>query len=225
MFFGEQVMGEGRREAKFYAADGVAPPPQAGIPSVLFRAFVGVFAKDPMAQCSTFWVVASVLTQRGCGFFPRRTMKLNKVAMMFAVAALATAAGAQTRVTAARRPGHRLTGKRHRRTGLEEVAPMNCAGAMPTDARNGCRLRRRSGSRRGCTRPARSGSPGSRAASKVTFAADASSTSTSRPAGRPRQAGRLGLEDQGREPRSDHPVGHTDWIGTGRTTEAVGPPR
>jgi len=44
-----------------------------------------------------------VFTQRGCGFFPkRRTMKkLNKVALAFAVAALATAAGAQTRVTAA----------------------------------------------------------------------------------------------------------------------------
>src|SRR6476659_4329666 len=44
-----------------------------------------------------------VFTQRGCGFFPkRRTMKkLNKVALMFAVAALATAAGAHTRVTAA----------------------------------------------------------------------------------------------------------------------------
>jgi OmpA-OmpF porin, OOP family len=44
-----------------------------------------------------------VFTQRGCGFFPkRRTMKkLNKVALLFAVAALATAAGAQTRVTAA----------------------------------------------------------------------------------------------------------------------------
>src|SRR5512140_1726166 len=41
-------------------------------------------------------------TQRGCGFFPkRRTMKkLNKVALAFAVAALATAAGAQP-VTAA----------------------------------------------------------------------------------------------------------------------------
>jgi len=41
-------------------------------------------------------------TQRGCGFFPkRRTMKkLNKVALVFAVAALATAAGAQP-VTAA----------------------------------------------------------------------------------------------------------------------------
>jgi OOP family OmpA-OmpF porin len=37
-------------------------------------------------------------SQRGCGFFPkRRTMKkLNKVAMLFASAALATAAGAQT---------------------------------------------------------------------------------------------------------------------------------
>jgi OmpA-OmpF porin, OOP family len=44
-----------------------------------------------------------VFSQRGCGFFPkRRTMKkLNKVALMFAVAALASAAGAQTRVTAA----------------------------------------------------------------------------------------------------------------------------
>jgi OOP family OmpA-OmpF porin len=44
-----------------------------------------------------------MLTQRSCGFFPkRRTMKkLNKVALMFATAALATAAGAQTRVTAA----------------------------------------------------------------------------------------------------------------------------
>jgi OOP family OmpA-OmpF porin len=43
-----------------------------------------------------------VFTQRGCGFFPkRRTMKkLNKVALVFAAAALATAAGAQT-VTAA----------------------------------------------------------------------------------------------------------------------------
>lgn len=44
-----------------------------------------------------------VFTQRGCGFFPkRRTMKkLNKVALLFAIAALATAAGAQSRVTAA----------------------------------------------------------------------------------------------------------------------------
>src|SRR5665811_1152136 len=43
-----------------------------------------------------------VFTQRGCGFFPkRRTMKkLNKVALAFAVAALAAAAGAQP-VTAA----------------------------------------------------------------------------------------------------------------------------
>ena len=39
-----------------------------------------------------------VFTQRSCGFFPkRRTMKkLNKVAMLFASAALASAAGAQT---------------------------------------------------------------------------------------------------------------------------------
>jgi len=40
----------------------------------------------------------AIVSQRGCGFFPkRRTMKkLNKVAMLFASAALATAAGAQT---------------------------------------------------------------------------------------------------------------------------------
>ena len=49
----------------------------------------------------TFLVVVTddvIDTQRGCGFFPkRRTMKkLNKVAMLFASAALATAAGAQT---------------------------------------------------------------------------------------------------------------------------------
>jgi OmpA-OmpF porin, OOP family len=44
-----------------------------------------------------------LFTQRGCGFFPkRRTMKkLNKVALLFAVAAMATAASAQTRVAAA----------------------------------------------------------------------------------------------------------------------------
>jgi OOP family OmpA-OmpF porin len=45
-----------------------------------------------------------VLTQRGCGFFPlkRRTMKkLNKVALLFAVAAMAGGAVAQTRVSAA----------------------------------------------------------------------------------------------------------------------------
>jgi OmpA-OmpF porin, OOP family len=44
-----------------------------------------------------------VFTQHGCGFFPkRRTMKkLNKVALLFATAALATAAGAQIRETAA----------------------------------------------------------------------------------------------------------------------------
>jgi OOP family OmpA-OmpF porin len=43
------------------------------------------------------------VSQRSCTFFPkRRTMKkLNKVAMLFASAALVTAAGAQTRVVAA----------------------------------------------------------------------------------------------------------------------------
>jgi OOP family OmpA-OmpF porin len=50
---------------------------------------------------STFvvMVISSVhYSQRGCGFFPkRRTMKkLNKVAMLFASAALVSAAGAQT---------------------------------------------------------------------------------------------------------------------------------
>jgi OOP family OmpA-OmpF porin len=66
----------------------------------------GGLCKDVWHNDFTLLVMVTlnvVFTQRGCGFFPkRRTMKkLNKVALMFAVAALATAAGAQTRVTAA----------------------------------------------------------------------------------------------------------------------------
>jgi OOP family OmpA-OmpF porin len=58
-------------------------------------------AWDVWHNQSTFLVMVTLIvliTQRGCGFFPkRRTMKkLNKVAMLFASAALATAAGAQT---------------------------------------------------------------------------------------------------------------------------------
>ena len=124
--------------------------------------------------------------------------KLNKVAMMFAVAALATAAGAQTRVTAADGGPHRQLAKRHRRTGLEERHQRTVLARCQLDARNRCRrLRRRPGSR--CCRPApaplppplRPPAPAPApppAATKVTFAADAFfdfDKSVLKPEGRP----------------------------------------
>ena len=84
--------------------------------------------------------------------------KLNKVAMMFAVAALATAAGAQTRVTAA--DGGPTIDNWQNGTG--ELVWKNGTRCQ-LDARNGCRwLRRCSGSCRSgrCGSDAcRSGSP------------------------------------------------------------------
>jgi len=85
-----------------------------------------------------------VFTQRGCGFFPkRRTMKkLNKVALMFAVAALASAAGAQTRVTAAD-GGNRVdnwvngTGEIVWKNGTNELCWRN-ASWTPATAAKGC---------------------------------------------------------------------------------------
>jgi OOP family OmpA-OmpF porin len=85
-----------------------------------------------------------VFTQRGCGFFPkRRTMKkLNKVALMFAVAALATAAGAQTRVTAAD-GGNRIdnwvngSGEIVWKNGTNELCWRN-ANWTPATAAKGC---------------------------------------------------------------------------------------
>jgi OOP family OmpA-OmpF porin len=85
-----------------------------------------------------------VFTQRGCGFFPkRRTMKkLNKVALLFAVAALSTAAGAQMRVTAAD-GGNRIdnwqngSGEIVWRNGTNELCWRN-AFWTPATAAKGC---------------------------------------------------------------------------------------
>ena len=85
-----------------------------------------------------------VFSQRCCGFFPkRRTMKkLNKVALMFASVALATAAGAQTRVTAAD-GGNRIdnwvngTGEIVWKNGTNELCWRN-ANWTPATAAKGC---------------------------------------------------------------------------------------
>ena len=85
-----------------------------------------------------------VFTQLGCGFVPkRRTMKkLNKVALLFAAAALATAAGAQTRVTAAD-GGNRIdnwvngTGEIVWKNGTNELCWRN-AFWTPATAAKGC---------------------------------------------------------------------------------------
>jgi OOP family OmpA-OmpF porin len=93
---------------------------------------------------SVMVTLSVVFTQRGCGFFPkRRTMKkLNKVALLFAAAALATAAGAQTRVTAAD-GGNRVdnwvngTGEIVWKNGTNELCWRN-ANWTPATAAKGC---------------------------------------------------------------------------------------
>jgi OmpA-OmpF porin, OOP family len=85
-----------------------------------------------------------VFTQRGCGFFPkRRTMKkLNKVALLFAVAAVTTVAGAQSRVTAAD-GGNRIdnwvngSGEVVWKNGTNELCWRN-ANWTPATAAKGC---------------------------------------------------------------------------------------
>jgi OOP family OmpA-OmpF porin len=95
----------------------------------------------------TFLVMVTlivVFTQRCCGFFPkRRTMKkLNKVALLFVSAAMATAAGAQTRVTAAD-GGNRIdnwvngTGEYVWKNGTNEYCWRN-ANWTPATAAKGC---------------------------------------------------------------------------------------
>ncbi len=153
--------------------------------------------------------------------------KLNKVAMMFAVAALATAAGAQTRVTAAN-GGHRdrQLAKRHWRTGLEKRHQRTVLARCQLDACHGCRwLRRcarfRAAPPRCCPAPAapapaRACSAPAVAASKVTFAADAFfdfDKSVLKPEGRAK------LDDLVAKIRDINleviiAVGHTDSIGT-----------
>jgi OmpA-OmpF porin, OOP family len=93
---------------------------------------------------SVMVTVNVVFTQRGCGFFPkRRTMKkLNKVALLFAVAAVTTVAGAQSRVTAAD-GGNRIdnwvngSGEVVWKNGTNELCWRN-ANWTPATAAKGC---------------------------------------------------------------------------------------
>jgi len=130
-----------------------------------------------------------VITQRGCGFFPkRRTMKkLNKVALLFATAALATAAGAQSRVTAAD-GGNRIdnwqngTGEYVWKNGTNELcwrdsnwtpatAAKGCDGALVAAAPAPAPVAAPAAPRAAPPPPAPAPQPP--AATKVTYAADA----------------------------------------------------
>src|SRR6478735_8046900 len=133
--------------------------------------------------------------------------KLNKVAMMFAVAALATAAGAQTRVTAAN-GGPAIdnwqngTGELVWKNGTNELCWRD-ANWTPATAAAGCD---------GALVPV----PPAVAASKVTFAADAFfdfDKYVLKPEGRAK------LDDLVSKIKDVNleviiAVGHTDWIGT-----------
>ena len=141
--------------------------------------------------------------------------KLNKVAMMFAVAALATAAGAQTRVTAANGGPvidnwQNGTGELVWKNGTNELCWRD-ANWTPATAAAGCdgalvpaapaAAARCSGARAAPHRLAPAV-----AASKVTFAADAFfdfDKSVLKPEGRAKLDD-LVAQDPGREPRSDH---------------------
>jgi OOP family OmpA-OmpF porin len=132
-----------------------------------------------------------VFTQRGCGFFPkRRTMKkLNKVALLFAVAALATGAGAQTRVTAAD-GGNRVdnwvngTGELVWKNGTNELcwrdanwtpatAATGCDGALVVAAPAPAPVAAPAPAPAPIAAPAPAPAPQPPAATKVTYAADA----------------------------------------------------
>jgi OOP family OmpA-OmpF porin len=178
-----------------------------------------------------------VFTQRGCGFFPkRRTMKkLNKVALMFAVAALASAAGAQTRVTAAD-GGNRVdnwvngTGEIVWKNGTNELCWRN-ASWTPATAAKGC-----DGALvpppppapapppaavpapppPAAAAPAPAPAPTPPAATKVTYAADAFfdfDKSVLKPEGRAKLDDLVG-KVQGINLEVIIAVGHTDSVGT-----------
>jgi OmpA-OmpF porin, OOP family len=161
-----------------------------------------------------------VFTQRGCGFFPkRRTMKkLNKVALMFAVAALATAASAQTRVQAAN-GGNRIdnwvngSGDLTWKNGTNQLcwrnsnwtpatAAVGCDGALipPPPA----------------PPPVAAPAPQPPAATKVTYAADAFfdfDKAVLKPEGRAKLDDLVG-KVQGINLEVIIAVGHTDSVGT-----------
>ena len=139
--------------------------------------------------------------------------KLNKVALLFAAAALATAAGAQTRVTAAD-GGNRVdnwvngTGEIVWKNGTNELCWRN-ANWTPATAARGC-----DGAlvppppaavAPPAPAPAAPPAPPAVAASKVTFAADAFfDFDKSVLKRRPRQARRPCRQGQGHQPGSDH---------------------
>ena len=148
--------------------------------------------------------------------------KLNKVAMMFAVAALATAAGAQTRVTAAN-GGPAIdnwqngTGELVWKNGTNELCWRD-ANWTPATAAAGCdgALVPAAPVAAAPAAPAPAPVPPAVAASKVTFAADAFfdfDKYVLKPEGRAK------LDDLVSKIKDVNleviiAVGHTDWIGT-----------
>lgn len=146
--------------------------------------------------------------------------KLNKVAMMFAVAALATAAGAQTRVTAAN-GGPAIdnwqngTGELVWKNGTNELCWRD-ANWTPATAAAGCDGALVPAPPPVAAAPAPAPVPPAVAASKVTFAADAFfdfDKYVLKPEGRAK------LDDLVSKIKDVNleviiAVGHTDWIGT-----------
>jgi len=146
--------------------------------------------------------------------------KLNKVAMMFAVAALATAAGAQTRVTAAN-GGPAIdnwqngTGELVWKNGTNELCWRD-ANWTPATAAAGCDGALVPVAPVATPAPAPAPVPPAVAASKVTFAADAFfdfDKYVLKPEGRAK------LDDLVSKIKDVNleviiAVGHTDWIGT-----------
>lgn len=176
-----------------------------------------------------------VFTQRGCGFFPkRRTMKkLNKVALLFAVAALTTAAGAQTRVTAAD-GGNRIdnwqngSGELVWKNGTNELcwrdafwtpatAAKGCDGALvPPPPPAPAPVAAPPAAPRAAPAPAPAPAPQPPAATKVTYAADAFfdfDKSVLKPEGRAKLDDLVG-KVKGINLEVIIAVGHTDSVGT-----------
>ena len=146
--------------------------------------------------------------------------KLNKVAMMFAVAALATAAGAQTRVTAANGGPvidnwQNGTGELVWKNGTNELCWRD-ASWTPATAAAGCDGALVPPPPAAAPAPAAAPVPPAVAASKVTFAADAFfdfDKYVLKPEGRAK------LDDLVSKIKDVNleviiAVGHTDWIGT-----------
>jgi OOP family OmpA-OmpF porin len=175
-------------------------------------------------------------TQRGCGFFPkRRTMKkLNKVALMFAAAALATSAGAQIRAADG---GNRVdnwqngTGQLVWKNGTNELcwrnafwtpatAAVGCDGALVAAAPAPAAVAP-APAPAAAPRPAPAPQPP--AATKVTYAADAFfdfDKSVLKPEGRAKLDDLVG-KIQGINLEVIIAVGHTDSVGSDAYNQAL----